>query len=87
MIDENPNEPLIDLAAVVDRVRPRLRKTLEAYRIPVVDSEDLVREALLAVLAEWDDIGDPGPWLVGALRHRCRLYVLRYRRSQVLRRR
>jgi DNA-directed RNA polymerase specialized sigma24 family protein len=78
MIDENPNESLIDLAAVVERVRPQLRRTLEAYRIPVADSEDLVREALLAMLAERDEIGDPGPCLVAALRHRCRLYVLRH---------
>ncbi len=61
MVDENPNESLIDLAAVVERVRPQLGKTLEAYRIPVADSEDLVQEALLAMLTEWDDIGNPGP--------------------------
>ena len=86
MVDENPNESLIDLAAVVERVRPQLAKTLEAYRIPVADSVDLMQEALVAMLTEWDDLGDPGPWLVSALRHRCRRYVLRHRRSKVLRR-
>jgi|GEM_PF-4698857 len=77
MVDENRNESLIGLAAVVERVRPQLGRTLKAYRIPIPDSEDLVQDALVAMLAEWDDIRDPGPWLVGALRHRCRLYVLR----------
>ncbi|HXM69837.1 MAG TPA: sigma-70 family RNA polymerase sigma factor [Thermoanaerobaculia bacterium] len=73
-----------DVTAVVDRVRPQLRKTLKSYRVPVPDSEDLVQDALLALVTRWEHIREPGFWLIGAVRHLCRDYVRRQLRSKLV---
>ncbi len=82
MVDRDP-EWAADVAAALERVRPQLVRTLKAYRIPVPDSEDLVQDALLALVTKWEAVREPGPWLVGALRHLCRLYVRRQRSSKI----
>ncbi len=74
-----------DLRAAVEEVRPLLRKTLTAYRIPLPDGEDLVQDALLSLVTRWEHIREPGPWLVGTLRHLCGVYVRRQRRVRIVR--
>lgn len=74
-----------DLTAAVEEVRPHLRRTLAAYRIPLPDGEDLLQDALLALVTRWEHIREPGPWLVGALRHLCGVYVRRQRRVRIVR--
>ncbi|HYL06874.1 MAG TPA: sigma-70 family RNA polymerase sigma factor, partial [Thermoanaerobaculia bacterium] len=56
-------------------VRPRLARAFRSYRIPAADSEDLVQDALLALVTKWGQVRDPASWLVGAVRHQCRNYV------------
>ena len=63
--------------ALLERVRPQLVRTLKSYRIPVLEGEDLVQGALLALVTKWSEIREPESWLVGALRHQCRVYVRR----------
>jgi RNA polymerase sigma factor (sigma-70 family) len=73
-----------EVMAALERVRPRLVKTLKAYRVPLRDSEDLVQDALLALVASWEEIREPGVWLIGAVRHLCRDYVRRQRRNKLV---
>jgi RNA polymerase sigma factor (sigma-70 family) len=70
------------VTAALERVRPRLVKTLKRYCVPLADSEDLVQDALLALVTRWEHIREPGLWLIGAVRHLCRDYV----RQQVTKR-
>jgi RNA polymerase sigma factor (sigma-70 family) len=85
MDDRNREEASSELAAVIEEVRPQLRRTLKAYRIPVPDSEDLLQDALLVLVAKWEHIREPGPWLVAVLRHLCGVYVRRQRRCEIVR--
>jgi RNA polymerase sigma factor (sigma-70 family) len=55
-------------------VEPRLKRLLASYRIPVADAEDLVHEALLALLHKWDTVRDPECWLLGTLKRHCLMY-------------
>jgi RNA polymerase sigma factor (sigma-70 family) len=68
------------VAAVVEQARPRLVRVLRAHRIPATDSEDLLQDALVALLGNWHEVRDPASWLVGVLRHLCQKY-LRARRQ------
>lgn len=83
MVDRD-REWAADVTAALERVRPQFVRTLKAYRIPLPDSEDLVQDALLALVTKREDIREPGPWLVGAVRHLCRGYVRRQRRSKIV---
>jgi RNA polymerase sigma factor (sigma-70 family) len=73
-----------DVTAVLEHVRPQLVKTLKAYHVPLPDSEDLVQDALLALVTRWEHIREPGPWLIGTVRHLCRGYLRRQRRSKLV---
>jgi RNA polymerase sigma factor (sigma-70 family) len=84
MVDRDHSEWSADVAATLDRVRPLLMKTLKAYGIPLLDSEDLVQDALLALVTSWPEIREPGVWLIGAVRHLCRGYVRRQRRNKLV---
>lgn len=56
------------------RVRHRVEYLLGRYRIPPQDGEDLVQQALLALLYRKHEIRDLEAWFLGTLRNRCRLY-------------
>ena len=62
------------------RVEPRLKRLLASYRIPVADAEDLVQQALLALLYQWETVRDPECWLMGTLKRRCLMYWRGHRR-------
>jgi len=83
-LDRSQEEWSTDVTAVLEQVRPQLRRTLKAYRIPLPDSEDLIQDALLALLTRWVDIREPGIWLVGAVRHLCCSYVRQQRRRKTV---
>jgi DNA-directed RNA polymerase specialized sigma24 family protein len=55
-------------------VRPRLNRLLAVYRIPIDDREDIVQQALLALLYHWEKIREPEPWLFGTIKRKCLLY-------------
>ncbi len=63
------------VVAVMEQVRPQLARTFRSYRIPAADSEDLVQNALLALVTKWTQVREPATWLLGAVRHQCRHYV------------
>ena len=56
------------------RMEPRLKRLLGRYRIPVDDAEDVLQQALLALLYQWDRVRDPESWLMGTLRRHCMMY-------------
>jgi RNA polymerase sigma factor (sigma-70 family) len=72
------------MAAALGRVRPRLVKILRAYRVPALDSEDLVQDALLVLVTKWAEIRDPETWLIGTVRFLCRNYVRQQLRSKTV---
>ncbi len=69
------------LEEFLKRVRPRIRGLFLRYRIPVQDTEDILQQALLALLYHRDSIRDPEAWLVGTLRNKCLLYWRNHRRK------
>ncbi len=85
MVARDHAEWSADVTAVLERVRPQLVKTLKAYRVPLPDSEDLVQDALLALVTRWEHVREPGLWLIGAVQHLCRRYVRRQLRNKVVR--
>lgn len=62
-------------------VRPRLKALFVQYRIPPQDTEDILQQALLALLYQRQGIRDPEAWLLGTLRNKCRLYWRDQRRK------
>lgn len=56
------------------QIRPRLKSLFGRYRIPPQDTEDILQQALLALIYQWPTIRDPEAWLMGTLRNRCLLY-------------
>jgi RNA polymerase sigma factor (sigma-70 family) len=84
MADRDPQWST-DVTAILERMRPQLVKTLKAYRVPLPDSEDLVQDALLALVTRWEHIREPSLWLIGAVRHLCRRYVRRQLKSKTVR--
>ena len=75
MIELDEEKWSAQLGAVIEQVRPQLARLLGAYRIPAVEAEDLVQDALLGLVANWPDVREPCSYLVGATRHLCRFYV------------
>jgi RNA polymerase sigma factor (sigma-70 family) len=85
MVDRDHSGWSADITAVLERVRPQLVKTLKRYRVPLPDSEDLVQDALLALVTRWEHVREPGLWLIGAVRNLCRRYVRRQLGSKTVR--
>lgn len=63
------------------RVRPRLKALFARYRIPPQDTEDILQQALLALVYQRRNIRDPEAWLIGTLRNKCLLYWRERRRK------
>jgi len=55
-------------------VEPKLKRLLAAYRVPSQDAEDVLHEALLALVHRWEQVRDPESWLFGTLRRLCCMY-------------
>jgi hypothetical protein len=62
-------------------VEPRLKRLLAYYHIPIDDREDIVQQALLALLYHWEKIREPEPWLFGTINRKCLLYWRERRRE------
>ncbi len=61
------------------RIRPRLKRILRGYDIPLEDAEDLLQESLLEALRKWDTIENLEAWLTGTLGYKCSNYWRRRR--------
>jgi RNA polymerase sigma factor (sigma-70 family) len=55
-------------------VKPRMKALLAHYRIPPEDTEDILQQALLALVVQGDVIRDPESWLMGTLKNKCLVY-------------
>ncbi len=62
------------LEGFLKRVRPRIKALFVRYRIPPQDTEDLLQQALLALVYQHEGIRDPEAWLFGTLKNKCLLY-------------
>jgi RNA polymerase sigma factor (sigma-70 family) len=61
-------------------LEPKLKKLLAVYRIPSEDAEDVLQQALLALLYQWDRVRDPESWLFGTLKRHCLMYWRTHKR-------
>jgi RNA polymerase sigma factor (sigma-70 family) len=61
-------------------VEPKLKRLLTIYRIPTDDAEDLLQQALLALLYQWERVRDPESWLFGTVKRHCLMYWRTHRR-------
>lgn len=64
----------VDLAELVRVLRPRALRLLAQHRIPGQDADDLLQQALLALVCKYDHVRNPEAWLLGTLRNKCRRY-------------
>lgn len=71
----------ISLEAFLRNVRPRLKTLFVRYAIPPQDTEDLLQQALLALIYQRHVVRDPESWLIGTLRNKCLLYWREHRRK------
>ena len=68
------------IARLVEDLRPRLLAILRTFQIPPADRDDVLQDALLALVRRWDSVRHPHYWLLGTLNNRCRLYWRAQRR-------
>lgn len=61
-------------------VEPKLKRLLATWRIPSEDAEDILQQALLALLYQWERVRDPESWLFGTVRRHCLMYWRNNRR-------
>jgi RNA polymerase sigma factor (sigma-70 family) len=80
MITQDRPVPEAAFGDLLERVEPRVKSVLAAYRIPPEDAEDLLQQTLLVLLYHWDTVRDPEHWMMGTLRRQCLMYWRRQRR-------
>ncbi|HEY0510952.1 MAG TPA: sigma-70 family RNA polymerase sigma factor [Thermoanaerobaculia bacterium] len=69
------------LEGLLKKVRPRLKALFAHYRILPQDTEDILQQALLALIYHRDGIRDPEAWLLGTVRNKCLLHWREQRRK------
>lgn len=69
------------LENLLSDVQPRLKVLFARYRIPPQDTEDIVQQALLALIYQRQAIRDPAAWMMGTIRNKCLLYWREQRRK------
>jgi len=71
---QEPKESPSYLEDFLVRVRPKLKSLFARYRVPPQDTEDILQQALLALIYHWKTVRDPEAWLMGTLRNKCLVY-------------
>ena len=69
------------LESLLLSLRPRLRRLLARYQVPVEEGEDILQQALLALVVKGQKVFCPEAWLLGTVRNRCLIYWRRRRRA------
>src|SRR3954471_5168837 len=69
------------LEGFLKQVRPRLKGVFTRYRIPAQDTEDILQQALIALVYRRESVRDPEAWLLGTVRNKCLLYWREHRRK------
>src|SRR5688572_23264718 len=75
-----PTENAAPFEEFLKGVEPKLKRLLATYRIPSEDAEDILQQALLALLSQWENVRDPESWLFGTVRRHCLMYWRNNRR-------
>ncbi|MFQ5526421.1 MAG: sigma-70 family RNA polymerase sigma factor [Thermoanaerobaculia bacterium] len=73
----HPDEAFAEL---MSGIKPTAIRICRRYRIPPQDAEDLMQQALIALLDVRFEVEDPQAWLAGTLRNQCLMYWRRRRR-------
>jgi RNA polymerase sigma factor (sigma-70 family) len=68
------SDPAEGILALLEQLRPRLRRILAKYRVPPIEAEDILQEAVLATLAKWNEIHSKEGWLLITVRNRSAAY-------------
>lgn len=71
-----------ELAALLKRIGPRLKRILFRFRIPARDADTLLEETLLILVSKLGSVQNPDVWMQATLSNRCVLYW-RNRRSHI----
>jgi RNA polymerase sigma factor (sigma-70 family) len=80
MLTPDPSENAAPFEEFLKAVEPKLKRLLAAYRIPGEDAEDVLQQALLALLYQWERVRDPESWLFGTVKRHCLMYWRTHRR-------
>ncbi len=75
-------QPLFSQDTFLQALRPRLMAVLRSFRVPPEDAEDLLQQALLALVYRTGTVRDPQSWLVGVLKRKCLMYWRARRRRR-----
>lgn len=70
------NQQQVDssLRQFLKSVHPKLKAVFARYRVPPQDTEDILQQALLALVYHWKTVRDPEAWLMGTIRNKCLVY-------------
>jgi RNA polymerase sigma factor (sigma-70 family) len=71
---DQSSEPSVTLTEFLKDMEPKLKRLLALYRIPPEDAEDVLQQALLVLLYQWDRVREPETWLTGTLKRHCLMY-------------
>src|SRR5947207_6269569 len=74
MVTPELAENVIPFEEFLRSVEPKLKRLLAAYHIPTDDAEDVLQQALLALVYRWERVHDPESWLFGTLKQLCFMY-------------
>jgi RNA polymerase sigma factor (sigma-70 family) len=80
MLSPAPTENAAPFEEFLKEVEPKLKRLLATYRIPSEDAEDVLQQALLALLYQWERVRDPESWLFGTVKRHCLMYWRTHRR-------
>ena len=81
MLNPEPTENDASFEEFLKAVEPKLKRLLASYRIPREDAEDLLQQALLALIYQWERVRDPECWLYGTMKRHCLMYWRSRRRK------
>ncbi len=84
--DDLSTDPLTEpWPEFLNRIRQRAGALMAAYEIPPHEAEDLVQDALLALVSVQAEIRSPEHYFLGILRYRCAAHLReRYKERHVL---
>jgi RNA polymerase sigma factor (sigma-70 family) len=70
-----------DVAAVLERVEPDVRRIVWRFRVPAEDAQDLIQDCVVSLLLRRHEVASPEPWFLATVKNRCLQYWRRRRRS------
>lgn len=80
MLNLEPTAAVLPFEQFLKEVEPRLKRLLANHRIPPEDAEDVLQQALLALVYQWERVRDPESWLFGTVKRHCLMYWRAQRR-------